>query len=218
MSFTSARPSARRPARPSGESRRRIDLRLVVGILLVVSSTAGAYVYLSATNSTVDMYVASETLLAGDAIRETDLELVAVSVSGLGDTYVAAGELVDGAVATRTIASGELVPARAVGSVTSITTARLVVAVTEGLPADTMPGTSIDVWATTSDPYSATPSSSSIVVPGATFVRALETDTYAMENETRIELMIPRSSLRALLGAQGNGAALVAVPTVSQAG
>ncbi|CAB4569643.1 unannotated protein [freshwater metagenome] len=205
-------------ASPSASPRRRIDLRLVVGILLVVSSTAGAYLYLSSANSTVDMYLARETLLAGDAIRESDLELVAVSVSSLGDTYLAAGKLPDGAVATRAIASGELVPARAVGSVASVTSARLVVAVAEGLPADTLPGTSIDVWATTRDPYSASPSSSSIVVAGATFVRALETDAYAMENETRIELMIPRAALRGLLGAQGDGASLIAVPTVSQAG
>jgi hypothetical protein len=46
----------------------------------------------------------------------------------------------------------------------------------------------------------------------------METDAYGLENTQRVELLVPRSALRALLAAQGDGASLVIVPTVSQAG
>ena len=162
--------------------------------------------------------MARETFVAGDAVREAELTLVSVNVSNLDGAYIEVGALSDEAVALRTIAAGEMLPARAIGSTYSVTMARLVVSVSDGLPENTSPGTNIDLWATVSDPYSSLPSSSTIVVPGATFVRALESDAYAMESQQRVELMVPRAFLRGLLAAQGDGASLIAVPTVSQAG
>lgn len=157
-------------------------------------------------------------MLAGDPIRETDLRSVPVSLAGVSDSYIRTGELAPGSIATRTIAAGEILPAKAIGSSATVTTARLVLAVSDGLAPDTAPGTHVDVWATTSDPYSATPSTTSVIVPGATFARILEADAYGLENAQRVELLVPRSAVRALLAAQGDGASLVIVPTVSQAG
>ena len=198
--------------------RRRVDLRLLAGFALVIASTAGAYFFVSATNSTVEVYVARETLLAGDPVRESELKLVAVNVSNLDGAYIEAGSLGQSPVALRTIAVGEMIPTRAIGPVSSVTMAKLVVSIAEGLPEDTSAGTNIDLWATFSDPYSSVPSSSAIVVPGATFVRTIESDAYAIDSQQRVELMVPRSSLRTLLAAQGDGASLIAVPTVRQAG
>ncbi len=211
--------SSATPSRPIVSPRgRRFDARLAVGILLILLSTAGAYAYLASANTSVEVYVAQETLLAGDAIRETDLRTVPVSLAGVSDSYIRGGELAPGSVATRTIAAGEMLPTKAVGSTASVTNARIVVAVSEGLAPDTDPGTHVDVWATTSDPYSIASSTASVIVPGATFARVMETDAYGLENTQRVELLVPRSALRALLAAQGDGASLVIVPTVSQAG
>ena len=56
------------------------------------------------------------------------------------------------------------------------------------------------------------------MVPGATFVRMMEADSYATDGTQRIELLVPRASLRGLLGAQGDGSTLIAIPTIAQAG
>jgi hypothetical protein len=133
-------------------------------------------------------------------------------------TYVTAGELAEGTIATRTIGAGEFVPLAAIGRASAVTSTRLVVDVASGLPADTEPGTAVDVWATVTDPYGEMPSSSAIVVPGATFVRVVEADSFASESSMRAELLIPRATIRDLLAAQGDGARIVVVPTVSQVG
>ena len=151
-------------------------------------------------------------------MRAADLDLVSANLSEATTEYLVAGQLVEGAIATRTIGAGEFVPLDAIGRASAVTSTRLVVDVASGLPVDTEPGTAVDVWATVTDPYGETPSSSSIVVPGATFVRALESDSFASESSMRAELLIPRATIRDLLAAQGDGARIVVVPTVSQAG
>lgn len=199
-------------------SRHRFDFRLVVGVAVVGASVAAGYVVVTSANRTDEVYVTRTTVVAGTPLRSSDLELVSANLSDVTIAYVAAGELAEGAIATRTIGAGEFVPLSAVGRASAVTSTRLVVDVASGLPGDTEPGTAVDVWATVTDPYGEMPSSSSIVVPGATFVGALEPDTFASESSLRAELIIPRAAIRDLLAAQGDGARIVVVPTVSQAG
>lgn len=209
---------ARSFVRTAQSARRGVDPRLIVGVLLVLASTAGAYFVISSAYSTVDVYALKSAVIAGDGIDESDLRVVSVNLASMSDTYVRVGQLESGAVVTRTVGAGELLPSGAVGSVKSMNQARLVVTVSDGLALDTPVGTTVDLWATTSDPYSSQPSSSTIVVPGATYARTLEADAYATDGAQRIELLVPRASLRALLAAQGDGSSLIAIPTSAQAG
>jgi hypothetical protein len=206
--------------RPSNarRSRRRLDSRLVIGATVVAASVAAGYLVVTSASQTEEVYVTRNTVLAGTPLRISDLELVSVNLSDATSAYVAPGGLGEGAIATRTMGAGEFVPRSAVGRASAVTSTRLVVDVASGLPADTEPGTAVDVWATVTDPYGELPSSSSIVVPGATFVRALKTDSFASDSSLRAELLIPRATIRDLLAAQGDGARIVVVPTVSQAG
>jgi len=198
--------------------RRRLDSRLVVGVFVVAASVAAGYFVVTSATRTDEVYVTRTTVVAGAPLRSSDLELVSANLSDATRAYVVAGELAEGAIATRTIGAGEFVPISAVGRASAVTSTRLVVDVASSLPHDTESGTAVDVWATVTDPYGEMPSSSLIVVPGATFVRALEADSFANESGMRAELLIPRSAIRDLLAAQGDGARIVVVPTVSQAG
>jgi len=207
-----------RPTPARLHSRRRLDSRLVIGATVVAASVAAGYWVVTSASHTDDVYVTRSTVLAGAPLRAADLELVSANLSEATMTYVTAGELAEGAIATRTIGAGEFVPLAAIGRASAVTSTRLVVDVASGLPADTEPGTAVDVWATVTDPYGEMPSSSSIVVPGATFVRVVEADSFASESSMRAELLIPRATIRDLLAAQGDGARIVVVPTVSQVG
>jgi hypothetical protein len=206
------------PRNSPSPSRRRLDSRLVVGATVVAASVAAGYLVVTSASQTDEIYVTRTTVLAGSPVRASDLELVSANLSEATSTYVLSGELIEGAIATRTIGAGEFVPLTAIGRASALTSTRLVVDVASGLPADTEPGTAVDVWATVTDPYGEMPSSSSIVVPGATFMRALEADSFASESSLRAELLIPRATIRDLLAAQGDGARIVVVPTISQAG
>ena len=199
-------------------ARRRVDLRLIVGIVLVLASTAGTFLVVMSTNKTVDMYAARATLVPGDPITAEDVVIVSVNLGASRVDYIAPGELEAHAVVTRTIGQGELIPSRALGHISAITSAHIVVNVSGGLPEDIAPGTQLDVWATNVDSYSALPTTSVIVVPGATLVRVMDSDPYALDEGHHVEMLVPRSAIKQLLVAQGDGARLTAVPTVSQAG
>jgi len=198
--------------------RRRLDSRLVVGSLVIIASVCAGYFVINSADHSSKVYVTTTTLFAGTALTDHNLSLVPANLASASNAYIAEGDLVAGSIATRTIGAGEFLPESAVGSASSVTSTRLVVDVTSGLPTDTIPGTAVDVWATLVDPFGDVPSSSSIVVPGATFVREVESNSIASEVSLRAELLIPRSALRSLLVAQGDGARIVVVPTVSQAG
>jgi hypothetical protein len=198
--------------------RRRLDSRLIIGATVICASVAAGYFVVTSATQTDKVYITRSTVLSGAPLRVADLELVSANLSTATTSYVTDGELAEGAIATRTIGAGEFVPLGAVGRPSAVTSTRLVVDVASGLPADTEPGTAVDVWATVTDPYGEMPSSSSIVVPGATFVRALEADSFASESSLRAELLIPRATIRDLLAAQGDGARIVVIPTISQAG
>lgn len=204
--------------RTAQPARRRIDLRLAVGVVLVLASTAGAYMYLSTANTTIDVYAMKATSVAGDGIDEADLRVVSVNLASMTDSYVRVGQLDSGSVLTRTVGIGEFLPVSAVSTVAAVNQARLVVTVSDGLAVDTPAGTIVDLWATTTDPYSSQPSTSTIVVAGSTYVRTMEADAYATDGTQRIEVLVPRSSLRALLAAQGDGSTLIAIPATGQAG
>ena len=202
----------------SARPRRRLDSRLIVGALVIVASIAAGYFVVTSTTRTTDLYVTRVTVVAGTALSEANLTRKPANLADASGAYLAAGDFVEGSIATRTLGAGEFVPLSAVGRVSAVTTTRMVVDVSSGLPEDTTPGTAVDVWATLTDPFGEQPSSSFVVVPGATFVRVVTSDALASDATMRAELQIPRSSLRSLLAAQGDGARIVVVPTVSQAG
>lgn len=202
----------------SARPRRRLDSRLIVGALVIAASIAAGYFVVTSATRTTDLYVTRVAVVAGTALSEANLTRKPANLADASGAYLAAGDLVEGSIATRTLGAGEFVPQSAVGRVSAVTTTRMVVDVSSGLPEDTTPGTAVDVWATLTDPFGEQPSSSFVVVPGATFVRVVTSDALASDATMRAELQIPRSSLRSLLAAQGDGARIVVVPTVSQAG
>lgn len=201
-----------------GATRWHKDGRLLVGVLLIVCSIAGSYVVLTSMASTQDVYVARETLLPGDRVDPANLSVAAVNLASSDERYVGAGNLHPGDVIIRTVGAGELLPASALGDTSAITATRMVLAVSSSLPEDTPIGASVDIWATRVDAYSVIPSATSLIVPGAILVRVREADPYSADSTMQIEVQLARSALRPTLQAIGDGARLVAVPTVSQAG
>lgn len=128
------------------------DLRLVVGVLLVLLSVAGGTRLVTSLDDTTPVYVAARDLLPGQPVRDGDLVPVQVR---LGD---AAARYVDGTadipVSThllRQVAAGELVPASALG------TAREALDKTVSVPVDAVAarslvqGAVVDVWVSRRD-------------------------------------------------------------------
>ncbi|PRY61260.1 hypothetical protein BCF74_1068 [Knoellia remsis] len=104
-------PTAQRLKKPSWR-----DSRLLVGILLVLASTAiGAYV-VSRADDRVPMYAAKSGLVAGQALEADDLVRVDVQLGESAKDYLSAeSALAPDRVVLREVRAGELVPVSAIG-------------------------------------------------------------------------------------------------------
>lgn len=110
MSETST-PTAQRLRKPPWR-----DSRLLVGLILVLASTAvGAYV-MSRADDRVPMYAAKSGLLAGQPLTADDVVRVDVQLGETGRDYVsAAAALPPDQFVLREVRAGELIPVSAVG-------------------------------------------------------------------------------------------------------
>lgn len=142
-----ARP-ARRLERPGWK-----DLRLVVGLLLVLLSVAGGVRLVASLDDTTPVYAAARDLLPGQPVREGDLVPVHVRLGDTVGRYVDGGAPIgSGTHLVRAVSAGELVPSAALG------TERQALDKTVSVPVDTVAarslvqGAVVDVWVSRRDP------------------------------------------------------------------
>jgi hypothetical protein len=196
---------------------RRIDVRLLIGAALVVGSMGGVWAVVSASDRSVAVYAASETIVAGDAIDDAELSVVHVSLGAAERLYLSPGSLGGDAVATRTIVAGELVPGDAIGRPDDVATAPVMVTVTGPLPAGVQAGREVDVWASATGDDG--PEPPSILVSGATVSRVVEEDGLVTGSATvSVELAVPDGAVAVVIAASAAGDAFALVPVVADQG
>ena len=192
------------------------DARFFLGILLVVASVAGVWFVVAASRQTVPAFAASRTIVPGEAISSDDVRLVDVSLGQLGDAYLASDALADGLVATRTIASGELVPHSAVGEASEARTTSVVLRSAVDVPGSVEAGSVVEVWAAPlieRGSYDVP----RVLVADATVVSVTRDDTMIGGGSAALEIVIPRADVAATLAAMADESALSVVPTAGGA-
>lgn len=192
------------------------DARFFLGILLVVASVAGVWFVVAASRQTVPAFAASRTIVPGEAISRDDVRLVDVSLGQLGDAYLAPDALADGLVATRTIASGELVPRSAVGEASAARTTSVVLRSAVDVPGSVEAGSVVEVWAAPlieRGSYDVP----RILVADATVVSVTRDDTMIGGGSAALEIVIPRADVASTLAAMSDESALSVVPTTGGA-
>jgi hypothetical protein len=139
---TATPPDARRLRQPSWR-----DVRLLVGVALVLVSVVAGALVVSAADRTTPTYAAARVLAPGDALTEGDLAVVGARVAGGGSRYLhAAGGLRPGLVVLRPVLPGELVPASAVGSREQVSVRPVTVPVAPEVADGVRTGMLVDVW------------------------------------------------------------------------
>ena len=206
-----------RPSR-SGTGRPRfwLDVRFVLGLLLVLGSVGGVVVIVSSAERTVAVYAAAGPLAAGDVITADQLTTVDVRLGGAGDLYLAGGQLPeDGAMITRSIAEGELLPVAAVGAPTSIRDASIVIRTASELPRGVAAGSVVDLWSAAEE-ESGRFAPPAVLVASATVVRTVESTGLIVDSDARaVEVLVPKTAVARVLQAIANSDAMSIVP-VSQ--
>ncbi len=133
---------ARRLRRPSWR-----DPRLLVGLLLVLGATVLGGALVARADDTVPVLAAGSTLVRGDTLSGSDLQVVRVRLADLGPAYLPAGTpLPADAVALRGVPAGELVPASAVGSAAELDSRPVALPWQGPPPAGLVRGASVDLW------------------------------------------------------------------------
>lgn len=189
------------------------DPRLAVGLLLVAASVAGVVLIVAAADDSVPLYAARSSLVPGDRIGADDLAETSVRLPGAPALYLQPGEIPPGGyVVTKPVAAGELVPASAVGSVDGLRLTSVVLAMDGALAASVQPGSTVDIWAApgVENGKFGPPA---VIVPGATVVRLVESDSIVGAGETTgVEVLVPKSRIARVLEALANDEAVSIVP------
>lgn len=187
------------------------DARFFLGVLLVVASVVGVWLVVTTARQTVPVYAAAHTIVPGEAIGEGDVKIVDVALGALSDTYLAADDLGEAMVATRTIEAGELVPAASVGDPDAARTTSVVVRSAVDVPASVEAGTVVEVWAAPLLEQGAY-DEPRVLVADATVVSVTRDDSMIGGGAAALELVIPRADVSATLAAMADEAALSIVP------
>lgn len=211
-------PTAQRLRKPSWR-----DSRLLIGLLLVLASTAiGAYV-LSRADDRVPMYAAKSGLMAGQPLTAEDVMRVDVQLGDAATDYVSAQDAIPAQFfVLREVRAGELIPRSAVGQQDEATSQPVTLQVDATSASTLQEGSVVDVYVN----RPAAPTKGSIgaadfagpdlALEGITVV-GLSTEDGVMggARDTRpVQVMVPKDNVKELVGDVDLGAkiTLVAVP------
>ena len=137
---------------PAGPTPRRVrpprwlDLRLLLGVLLVLGSVLLGARVIGASDTTVPVWAAAGDLAAGSRLTAGDLVPVDVRLDKTAAAYLATGSHPEGRTLSRAVRAGELVPRSALASTTPLVD--LALPVQAGyVPPSLVRGQVVDVYA-----------------------------------------------------------------------
>ncbi|WP_232818933.1 SAF domain-containing protein [Homoserinimonas sp. OAct 916] len=191
---------------------RWIDVRLIVGVVLVAVSIAGVSLIVTLADRTIPIYAARIDLAAGEVVTADKLVVADVQLGSRSASYVQPGDLDRGqAVAVRPIAAGDLVPTSALGAQMGVQMTSVVVTLAGQASAAVDTGAVVDVWAASSRDRARfdTPT---VLVSEASVVRLFESDGFMRSGEKQVELLIPKARVPDVLEAIANSDALALIP------
>ena len=205
--------------RPASRRRRFvIDVRLLIGIALVIVSVVAVIGIVSASDRRVTVYAAASALTPGDRIDAGDLLERQVALDGADGLYLAPGDLpAGGLVVGSVVRGGELVPVAAVGSTEGGRSTSLVLELGTRVSAAVVPGALVDVWSAPAATGGLTDAGAfgppAVLASDAVVVRVVDDDgIVAAADGDAVEVLVPRSRVARLLQAIANGDALAIVP------
>jgi hypothetical protein len=188
------------------------DPRLVVGILLVLASTAGVVSLLGAADQTTEAYAAREAIAVGERLTEDKLHRVKVRLGDLEQGYLTPESgLAEGAVAVQRIGPDQLVPRDSLGELDVLDRKPVAVTVDEALPAQAVAGSRVDVWVALPDARNGY-SQPALLLPGAEIAQLTPGSTaLGSARSTVVMVLVTDSQMPQLLGAQANKAKISVV-------
>ncbi|WP_062078106.1 hypothetical protein [Demequina globuliformis] len=196
-------PVAGRLKRPSWT-----DPRLLIGIALIALSLVAVAMTVRAADSTVAHYSARDTLTPGSTLTEQDVVVSAVKVPD-GEYLETSAEPRWGAVVTRTVGAGELVPVDALTDADDAGVRPIAVTTSLPLAEGLQAGSVVDVWLTTEDDAGAR--STVLIGEGLTVTAVERADGAFASGGDTVHVGVDTAGVAAFLDAVASGGALAVV-------
>lgn len=206
MSQTMAR-TAVRLKKPSWK-----DPRLLIGILLVLTSVAGVVALVGTADRTTEVYAARESIAVGEKVTREKITTVRVRLDDVESSYLTAKTgLPEGKVAVQRIGRNQLLPRESLGSTDSLDRKPVAITVEESLPAQAVAGARVDVWVALPDARNGF-AEPQLLLPGAEIAEITPgTSALGGTKSTVVLVMVTDSQMPRLLGAQANKAKVAVV-------
>lgn len=192
------------------------DGRLVIGVLIILSSVVLGARVVAVAGHTEPVFVAAADLPSGHPLNRADLRVVAVHLgAGTADYLSARRALPGGLVLARPVAAGELVPSGALGSAAGMTRRPVAIPVPAPMPSGLHRGTAVDLWSSAKE----TGTGETGYAPPARIAQGAE--VYALvapgaglgsAGSGSAQVLLDEAQLRAVLDALANGAKIALVP------
>lgn len=197
------------------------DARLIVGIILVLSSVALGSMVVGRAHDRVPVFEARSALVPGHQLSEGDLATVEVQLGALTDRYLAAGGgLAPGRFVLSDVRAGELVPAAAVGRRDQVSVQAVTLTVDAGVVAALAVGTQVDVYVNTPTPGNDVAGGRASYAGPELLLHAASVAGLAQEGgalgggsgDRAVQVMAPARSIKTLIAAVDSGARVTLVP------
>jgi hypothetical protein len=202
------------------------DTRLLIGVLLVLSSVVlGAFVVAHADDRTA-VYAARGPLVPGQRLTDDDLSRVDVQLGPELPAYLSATRgLAPGRFVLRPVPAGELVPAAAVGDRSEVGVQPLVLTVGAGSAAALEVGSTVDVYVNRVDPADGGSSAARFIGPELTLeavsVSSLPRSSGGLgggsAGDRAVQVMAPTPRIKEIIAAVDLGARVTVVPVAGSA-
>lgn len=174
------------------------DPRLLVGIVLVLTSVLMGALLVSRLAATTPVLVARSAIVPGQVIDPAQLATVELRLGDQRGHYVGEVEAIPaGAVATRPIQAGEMVPLSAVGQPEDVALRPVVIPVGTAVAESVAPGATVELWHTESAEQGE--AGEATVLVEEAIVRRIDDGSSLGMRAQSVEVLVPRESLAAVL-------------------
>jgi hypothetical protein len=192
------------------------DGRLLVGVLIVLSSMVLGARVVAAAGRTVPVLAAVTDLPSGHRLSASDVRAVPVHLAaGVAGYLPARAGVPVGGVLVRPVGAGELVPTAAVGDASVLALRPVAVPVPAPLPEGLRPGAGVDLWSSAKQVGAGETGYAPPVriAEGAEVSAVTVTGTgLGGTGTTTVQVLLDERQLRSVLDALANGAKIAVVP------
>jgi hypothetical protein len=189
------------------------DPRLLVGgVLVALAAALGAWT-VDQADRTVPVLVAHGVLTPGQPVSGERVGITRVHLTD-ATRYLSPDEsLPAGAVITRTVGDGELIPRSSIGDADRLGLRPVAVQVEATLAAGVRPGARVDLWYTPDRDSIAAGAAPHAVAEGLTVAEVgKESGGFSISSGSTVQVLVPTAELPAVLGALAADGSVTIVP------